>query len=260
MSDSIPGPVGITRPRAQAESLAQRLAAAGREAIVFPLLEIHPLPDPQALRDALRDLDAYALVAFVSPNAIDAAFALLGRWPRQVPIAVMGEGSRAALAHHGVSDTDTPIISPRDAHRTDSGTLLQALDLNALRGRRTLIVRGESGRELLADALRAHGVLVRQVAAYRRAAPVLDSAGRERLATLLERQAEWIITSSEALRILVGLVREVAGDAGVVKMQQQRLVIPHVRIEETARRLGFVDCLLTGSGDEHLIAALQSRA
>jgi len=259
MIDRTARPVVVTRPRAQAEPLARRVAALGREAVVFPLLDIHPLPDPQPLREALRDLSRYALVAFVSPNAIDAAFAVLPGWPREAAIGVMGEGSRAALARHGVNDANARIFSPRDPSRTDSATLLQALDLAALRGRRALIVRGESGRELLAEALRDAGVAVEQVAAYRRIAPVLDAGARARLLALLERQADWIITSSEALRVLLQMVREVGGDAGVVKMQQQCIIVPHARIEETARQLGFINRIQTGSGDEHVLAALQSR-
>jgi uroporphyrinogen-III synthase len=259
MADQNTHPVVITRPRAQAETFARRVAAAGREAIVFPLLDILPLQDMSALREALEDLAQYAMVAFVSPNAIDAAFSVLQQWPNEVAIGVMGEGSRAALAQHGLLPGNATIISPRDTRRTDSQTLLEAMDLDALRGKRVLIVRGESGRELLADALRSHGVLVTQVAAYRRCAPVLDAAMRAALTSLLEREADWLITSSEALRILMRMVRDIAGDAGVVKMQQQNLVVPHIRIAETARAQGFVNVALVGSGDEHLFAALQSR-
>jgi uroporphyrinogen-III synthase len=252
-------PVVVTRPLAQATPLAARIAAAGRRAVVFPLLEIQPLPDQARLREALARLDDYALVAFVSPNAIDAAFALLHEWPPQVALAVVGEGSKAALARHGRDDRNSTIFSPRDRTRADSQTLLEALDIAALRGRRILIVRGESGRELLADALRTQGVQVEQVAAYRRVAPPLDQAARTQLLALLENGAQWLITSSEALRILLDLVRQTAGDVGVVKLQQQQLVIPHVRIEESAQALGFGRILRTGSGDEQLIAALQFR-
>ena len=69
--------VVITRPRAQAEGLARAVAAIGRTPVVLPLLEIAPLPDTSALRAALAALEGYALVAFVSPNAVDAAFAVL---------------------------------------------------------------------------------------------------------------------------------------------------------------------------------------
>jgi uroporphyrinogen-III synthase len=253
-------PVVVTRPPGQADALAQKIAAIGRDAIVFPLLEIQPLADAADLKAALADLSRFALVAFVSPNAIDAAFAQSPQWPKDIVFAVMGEGSRAALARHGITHANARVVSPHDTGRTDSETLLAALDVVSLKGREALIVRGESGREFLADALRGAGVQVRQVAAYRRVAPRLDKSRRAQLEALLESHNEWIITSSEALRILLQMVEQIAGADGVAKMQQQHLVVPHVRIEESAKSLGFVDITLTGSGDDSMLAALQSHA
>lgn len=253
-------PVVITRPRGQADALAHRVEAIGRTPVIFPLLEIHPLADASELRRELSDLRRYAMVAFVSPNAIDAAFGMLTAWPQEVPLAVMGEGSRKALAAHGVTDANATIISPRDVRRTDSQTLLQVLDLPALKGRQVLIVRGETGRELLADELRAGGVSVTQVAAYRRQAPVFDSQCRSQLMHLLAQECDWIVTSSEALRNLVWMGEQCAEAGAVAKMQQQRILVPHRRIAETAQMLGFRHITLSGSGDESLIAALQSEA
>ncbi|NMM36923.1 MAG: uroporphyrinogen III synthase [Glaciimonas sp.] len=250
--------VVITRPLAQAGPLAQQVAALGRAAVIFPLLEIHPLPDSTALQAVLADLTQFSMVAFVSPNAIHAAFAYLSHWPAEVAIAVVGEGSRAALAEHGVSDANATIHCPRDPLRTDSQTLLEVLDIEALRGSRVLIVRGESGRELLADALRRSGASVTQVAAYRRTAPEPSPAVLQQLQSLLDVESDWIITSSEALHILMDLVKQIAGTEYVVKMQRKHLIVPHSRIAEVAKNLWFNNVTLTGSGDERLLAALQS--
>lgn len=249
--------VVVTRPAAQAHELFARLAALGRDAVAFPLLEIHSLADKAPLRAALAGLPDCALAAFVSPNAIDAVFAELAAWPAGVPIAVMGEGSRRALAAHGVTDANTTIHSPRGA-RTDSETLLDVLDLPALRGRKVMILRGESGRELLADRLRDAGVEVMQVAAYRRSAPSLDQARRAQLHALLEGKNDWIVTSSEALRNLEQMAKQLPMVDAVAKMQQQRLFVPHVRIAETARAAGFHAVHMSASGDEALLVALQS--
>jgi uroporphyrinogen-III synthase len=255
-----PSVVVITRPLAQAVELAERVAASGRQAELFPLLEIHPLADPKPLSATLSNLSRFALVAFVSPNAIDAAFAYLSSWPPAVLIAVMGEGSKSALAAHGVTDVNANIISPSNTERTDSETLLESLDLNTLRGREILIIRGDGGRELLADRLREQGFAVTQVTAYTRCAPTLTKARREQLLRLLESKNDWIVTSSEALRILVSMVAQLGRPDSVAKMQQQRIIVPHARIAETAQKEGFLDVLLTGSGDERLLAALQFTA
>lgn len=263
----MPNTVVITRPLAQCQALARGVAAIGRPVALLPLLVIEPLADPAPLIAVLAELDAYALVAFVSPNAIDAAFGYIEQWPAGVALAVLGEGSRSALAAHGITDASATIVSPLDPAHSDSEHLLQALDLSALRGRRVLIVRGESGRELMADGLRAAGALVSTVAAYRRSVPHLTAPLRATLAALLAQENEWIVTSSEALRGLMQLVRELdaggvdaaAGESAVVKMQHQHLLVPHARIAQTAEALGFTRLTLTGSGDERLLAALQSR-
>ena len=255
----MPDAVIITRPRAQAHALAQQVAALGREVVLLPLLEIFPLPDQTHLAATMADLARYAMVAFVSPNAIDAAFAHIGAWPLGVTIAVLGEGSRAALAGQGIDPAAVNIVSPQDPARSDSENLLQTLDLAALKGCKVLIVRGESGRELMADGLRAAGAVVTTVAAYGRRVPAMTPALEQQLLSLLERDNDWIITSSEALRGLLALVGELGSPESVVKMQQQHVIVPHARIGETAVSLGLARLTLCGSGDERLLAALQSR-
>jgi len=250
-------PVVVTRPAQQASALAQQIAARGRRPVIFPLLEILPLQDSAPLQAVLGQLAGFALVVFVSPNAIDAAFRHIAGWPPQLPVGIVGEGSRAALARHGLTAQNATIFSPPDPAKTDSEGLLQALDLDALRGRQVLLVRGESGREFFADSLLAAGVKVQAVAAYRRQAPLLDAALKARLQPLLDSENDWILTSSEALRHLVGLAQALEGSAGVAKIQQQKLLVPHARIAETAHVLGFTDVTLTGSGDERLLDALQ---
>jgi uroporphyrinogen-III synthase len=55
------------------------------------------------------------------------------------------------------------------------------------------------------------------------------------------------------------MAEQVGDKDGVVNLQQKRLLVPHERIEETARELGFSSVTLTGSGDEALLAAFQFR-
>jgi uroporphyrinogen-III synthase len=173
---------------------------------------------------------------------------------------VVGAGSRLALAQHGVTDATATIVSPRDAHRTDSETLLQELDMAALRGKKVLIVRAETGRELLADQLRAGGIMVEKVAAYRRLSPALTAERLSALQALLQQENDWVITSSEALRFLQDMVQQAAGAAGWDAMLQKTLIIPHERISQTARSLGFQHIIQTSSGDDALCAAIQSRS
>lgn len=262
----MPDTVVITRPAAQAGPLAAKVAALGLPVQLMPLLEIHALDGEQEraqLQAVLARLQQFDLVVFVSPNAIDCVFAHLPAWPAGVPLAVVGEGSKMALAAHGVTDANASITSPLDTARSDSEHLLLALDLPALRGKRALIVRGDGGRDFLAEGLRAAGASVEFVTAYRRCVPALTPALRATLENLLQHNNDWIITSSEALRGLLALLAAL-DDSGsengvVVKMQQQHLIVPHARIAQTATALGFARVTLTGSGDAGVLAALQSR-
>lgn len=258
----MPGPVIITRPLAQAQPLAERVAALGLAVEVLPLLEIQPLSDTTRLQATLAQLAQghFQLVAFVSPSAIAAAFAYIQQWPAGVAVAVVGEGSKLALAAHGVTDANATIHMPGDSAHSDTEHLLQSMDVSALRGARVLIVRGQSGRELMGDAFRAAGAEVTVVAAYQRRTPPLTPALAARLQALLQAPATWIITSSEALRGLQALVTQLPdGVASVARLQQQVVIVPHARIAETASMLGFQCISRTGSGDERLLAALQSR-
>lgn len=257
------GPVVITRPLAQAQAFAAQIAQAGLQPEIFPLLEISPVPDRQLLQTYFDDLSSYGLVVFVSPNAIDAAFSCISSWPPAVTIGIVGEGSRLALQAHGVTAANAVIIGPRNPAKMDSEELLLALDLDSLRGKRALIVRGQAGRDFLTDTLRAHQIEVVHATAYLRTMPQLDAAAGQRLQTLLEADSVWVITSSEALRNLLtmtnSLRNSLSGEGFVVKLQRKKILVPHHRIADTARSLGFSDVTLTGSGDERLIAALQSR-
>jgi uroporphyrinogen-III synthase len=221
------------------------------------LLEIAPLDDTSALRAALGRLERYALVAFVSPNAVDAALAHVAAWPKTVPLAVLGEGSRLALARHGLTEENATIVGPVDPTRSDSEHLLAALDLAALAGKEVLIVRGESGRAKTVGHQLAAGAEVTVVPAYRRTVPAMSDALAAQLRALLGTPNDWIITSSEALRGLFALLDEL--DPGCVsQMRGQHVIVPHARIAATARELGMSRVTLTGSGDERLLAALQS--
>ncbi|MDO8418469.1 MAG: uroporphyrinogen-III synthase, partial [Rubrivivax sp.] len=60
----------VTRPRAQAAAWVRELQALGQQVSALPLIDIAPLDDPAPLLRAWQGLEAYALVMFVSANAV----------------------------------------------------------------------------------------------------------------------------------------------------------------------------------------------
>ena len=98
----------VTRARAQASGLAATLRALGAEVVELPAIRIEPLLDSDAVRDAVADLHAYALVCLTSPNGVRLLFeamAAQGRDARALAnatVAAIGPGTAAALAERGV--------------------------------------------------------------------------------------------------------------------------------------------------------------
>ena len=259
--------VVITRPAGQSSELIAQLDAAGIATLDFPLIDIAPVTDDAPLRAALASLERYALVVFVSPNAVDHAFAHRdGIWPHALPIGVVGPGSVQALARHGVAAPAYRVISPTsgaddEAASFDSEGLFAAIDASlgaaSLDGKRVLIVRGDGGREWLADRLREAGAEVETVAAYRRIVPEPSIGGWARVHALLAGMPHaWLLTSSEGVRNLHELAQEHLTADEITQLKHAQLVAPHPRIAQTARALGFDRITVSGAGDERIVRAL----
>ncbi|CAG9267628.1 fused uroporphyrinogen-III synthase HemD/membrane protein HemX [Paraburkholderia caribensis] len=267
--------VVLTRPAGQSDALAKTLHDAGVATVDFPLIDIAAADDEAPLRAALASLDRYALVVFVSPNAVDYAFASHDAiWPHALPVGVVGPGSVAALAKHGVEAPAYQVISPgasaddHDGARFDSEALYAALETllgeNAFEGKRVLIVRGDGGREWLADRLREAGAEVETVAAYRRLVPDPSIGAWSRIHTLLSDESRtphaWLVTSSEGVRNLAELAHDHLTASEQAQLKRAMFVAPHPRIAETARALGFDSITVSGAGDERIARTLLSLA
>jgi uroporphyrinogen III methyltransferase / synthase len=260
----------ITRPGGQSSSLVARLHDAGFDALEFPLIDIAPVSDDAPLRAALDELyapDRYALVVFVSPNAIDHAFGRLhAPWPADIPVAVVGPGSVAALARQGVSAPAHRVISPSTEHadpRFDSEALYTAIEAqfgeSGLEGKRVLIVRGDGGREWLAERMIEAGARVEKIAAYRRVLPEPSMQKWERIHTLLAGEPHaWLLTSSEGVRNFDELAREHLTADEIARLKRGPVVCPHPRIAEAARNMGFDRMTVSGAGDERIVQAIDT--
>jgi uroporphyrinogen III methyltransferase/synthase len=226
----------VTRPSGQAQRLAALVEGAGGRAILFPAIEIEPL------EPALPPLGALDMVVFVSPTAVQCAaawFKGLG-----VRVAATGSGTRRELEARGFSG----VIAPPEGG--DSEALLALAELREVAGKRILVVRGEGGRELLADTLRARGAQVEYLECYRRVAPRADPAP---LLSAWDRGEVHAVTvfSSEAVDNLVEL-------AGTARLATRPLFVNHTRVAERAREVGVGEVVVAGGGDEQIADALVS--
>ena len=137
-----------------------------------------------------------------------------------------------------------------DVARFDSEALFAAIDASfgaaPLEGKRVLIVRGDGGREWLAERLREGGVEVETVAAYRRLAPE-PSIAWSRVHDCWRRTACGLITSSEGVRNLDELAHQHLNAGEIAQLKRATLVAPHPRIAQTARGLGFDSITVSGA-------------
>lgn len=245
----------VTRPRAQAGEWVRLLRDAGLQAEALPLIEIAPAADTAALAEAWHRLQEVALVVFVSPNAASCFFD--GRpeglaWPDTVVAASPGPGTTRVLRALGVQEIVEPAA---DSAQFDSEALWLQLAARDWHGRKVLIVRGESGRDWLAERLRERGAGLVFVAAYGRTVPGLSPVERGLLDDALAAPSRhlWLFSSSEAITNLQSL-------APGVDWTPSLALVTHPRIAQTARTLGFGRVLEARPSADAVVACIQSIA
>lgn len=236
----------VTRPDNQSARLLQLLTEAGARPVALPLLGIAVPLDTTPLDTALEKLAQFDLAIFVSPSALEMTLAALHQpWPAQLPVAVIGPGSQRLAATLGLNN----IICPPT--QFDSEGLLALPELQDMRNKKVLILRGNGGRDTLPTGLAARGAEVQLVSAYRRLPPAFGAA---RLADELGQGCDGIIiSSSEAAQHLFQLAGAQLGQ----QLQSQLFFAPHPRIAETLRELGVRRIEACATGDDGILAAIR---
>ena len=238
----------VTRPAHQAEGLCQRILAHGGQPLCLPTLAIIDLASSPAVQQALGQLGQYQLLIFVSPNAVHCGLNVLdaaGGLPPQVLLATVGEGSARTLRERLGRGPD---LVPRDSF--DSEGLLALPALQQVAGQRILILRGEDGRNLLAETLRQRGAQVDYLAVYRRECPPLPSS----LDDWPQNTDIITVTSGEGLRNLY----QMTPDAQRSAMLARPMVVVSSRTAALAAELGFVQpaWLAHPASDDAIVASL----
>jgi uroporphyrinogen-III synthase len=227
----------ITRPARQAQNLCARIETLGGNCIVFPTLEISPLPGlEQLLTPIVANLSSADKVIFLSANAV---YPVMPYWPRiynAPPVFAIGPGTAKALVEFGV-ESHIPA-----AEAFNSEGLLSLPELQSVTGQQIVIFSGLDGRMVLAETLKARKAQVRQLAVYQRICPTTDLQPHL-LQWQQQRIALIISTSSESLNNLWLM----AGDKGQPWLRSQRLLIISQHMAELARKLGFLSAPLVAA-------------
>lgn len=245
----------LTRPAQECAELAKTLAERGIYSSSLPLLAIEPLAETPEQRATILELDRYCAVIVVSKPAARLGLELLDRyWPQ--PLAAQPWFSVGAATAGILRDYGLTAYCPAAADDSEALLGLPQLQqaLAAALTPRVLILRGEGGRELLAERLRGQGVQVDYLPLYRRQLPSYPPA------VLPERvRAQGlnglVVSSGQGLAHLLQLAGE-----DWPRLARLPLFVPSPRVAELARAAGaeiVVDC--RGASAAALLAALQAQ-
>jgi len=235
----------VTRPEGEARRWVSALQDHGWQALALPLIVIGPPADPLPLRQARARLPGYDALMFVSAPAVAQFFA--GQpWndadsAGQTRCWAPGPATARALLAAGVPSgrIDQPDAA---AENFDSESLWREVGPQVAPGHRLLVVRGQSeavtaspqgnGRDWLAQQCRARGGSVDWCVAYRRQAPAWGDEERAQAIAASRDGSVWLLSSSEALDHLAGLLPG-------TDWSQARAMATHPRIAQAAARIGF---------------------
>jgi uroporphyrinogen-III synthase len=254
----------VTRPAAQAEEWVAQLQRSGLDAVALPLMAIAAPQDPVSVRQAWSELTLRRLVFFVSPNAAEWFFLQRDEtfsWPPTLQAASPGPGTSAVLRRCGVPSH--LIVEPSaDAPQFDSEALWAVLQSQTWAMASVLVVRGDGGRDWLAEQLREAGAEVIFVSAYRRTAPHFNAPALALLeaALALPQRHIWFFSSSEAV---VNLMEAPQLQALGADWSGGTALATHPRIAESAKAAGFGSVLTSRptlqAVAEQVRACIQSR-
>lgn len=185
----------VTRPLPQGKMLCEKILAEGGQAVYLPTIEFAP---PQV--KPIKMTEQYDWVIFVSQEAVERGLPIIRDLSSKTRIAALGQGTAIALQKKGIEN----VVYPPD-HWTSEGLL----DLNffkKLDQQKILLVRGEGGRELLAETLLARGARVDHLLVYQRKLPIYPNINKY-LGLLREKKIDIIVcTSGESLHNLMAII------------------------------------------------------
>jgi uroporphyrinogen-III synthase len=220
----------ITRPEIKGKQLAFLLGEHKIPNTCQALFDYRPYASGQQISLGIKKAD---IIIFVSVAAVEFAHAsqpLLAQ-ARQLCVAV-GNATKQALHAIGI----TRVISPT-AQAEHSEGLLNLMELNQVHGKNVVIIRGNGGREYLADSLIKRGAQVNYIESYQR---IWRTLPKNIAKQWQAQQINCIVVTSND--ILKALVKNLNNDTGMLDNYWQKKclwVVVSERIANTARTLGL---------------------
>ncbi len=155
----------VTRARAQASDLIQRLSALGAECLEYPTIKIKAPDDVTPLDHAIGTLSEFDWLVFTSVNGVEFFFKRL--FARNLDVralghlrtAVIGPATAAKLRSYGLCSDILP-----ETFRAES--IIEAFKDQSLQDTKILLPRAAEARPVLPVELRKMGAQVLEIAVY----------------------------------------------------------------------------------------------
>lgn len=233
----------VTRARAQASDLLQRLGDLGADCLECPTIRVAAPVDWQPLDTAIASLGEYDWIVFTSVNGVDFFFDRLDvkgldvRALSHVRTAAIGPATALRLRSHGLNTDILP-----DTYQAES--VVAAFAQQTVKGKKILLPRAREARTVLPDELRRMGAVVDEVAAYR---TVQSAENAEHLLASLKAGAVDMVTftSSSTARNFKALLPDDPPFEQLMKAVKVACIGDITA--ETARKLGFQVDIVAGT-------------
>ena len=233
--------VVVTRTREQAGRLVELIEDNGGEAIEIPTIKIMPPDSFEEFDSVLSKINTFNYIVFTSANGVEA---FLGRMKHNrmdirslygIKLCAIGSATEACLNEAGLNAYFVPV-----EYTTEK--LLEGLLKFIVPGDNVLLARADIASPGLAEGLKASGVEIYELTAYR---TMMDDSCRERLIELLEEERIDALTfaSSSTVTNFVSLI----GKENICRLSGIKTVCIGPVTEKTARDAGIN---VTATADE----------
>jgi len=228
-----------TRPLGQNKGLSQAIRDIGAIPIECPALAIEPVENNWI--NQLSDLSLIRHAIFISTNAVHYFFDGLEvnhrNWPASIRVISIGKATADALALRKIRVDDVPLSA-------SSEDVLALESLRDVEKQAIVLVKGENGRDLLADTLKMRGAIVLPIAVYRRVVPAIN---QQYIQSLWHEDAIDVIvfTSEEAMHNLFCLF----GKGAHAWLQSKICLVKSERLATAAARFGLKKIVVSTDGN-----------
>lgn len=232
----------MTRPEPHGSRLCQKINDLQMHAIYYPTITFLSHAESDFLKQQFSKLNQYQWLIFLSSQAVIQSASLLHTYFNNFhgKIAALGLGTVQALRNANL---------PIDCYPTTDWTSEGLLKLPSFQDCQTMkiaLIKGEGGRELLANELKKRGAMVTEIDCYRRVQPSAEPIDSDTIDII-------IVTSVESLQNLKNMTMNLQ------RALNKTLLVISERIKMIAESFGFKKIILIdNASDEAILTILRT--